>query len=301
MHLVQCSTLPYAQVMEWSLRELRFFVAAADEGSFTDAAVRLYVSQAAVSRTVAGLERTVGDRLLRRVPRGCELTSTGQQLLPHARRVLSEAARFTEFLTSRHGTLRLGYAWAALGRHTAPLQRAWAKEHEAIELELVRHNLPSAGLAEGLCDVAVVRRPVDEKRFESIVVGLERRLVAFASDDAQWSRRRQVSMAEIGDRVVIIDPRVGTTNSQLWLGDDHQPQFIEASDVDGWLDAIAAGRGVGTTAEATAHHHPRPGVAYRPIKDGPRIPVRLAWWRDDPPTGLNDLVNAITTVYATER
>ncbi|ONI76323.1 LysR family transcriptional regulator [Actinosynnema sp. ALI-1.44] len=285
--------------MDWSLRELRFFVAAAESGSFTDAAAQLHVSQAAVSRTIASLEKTVGDKLLWRVPRGCELTSTGQQVLPHARRVLSEADRFTEFLTVRQSVLRLGYAWAALGRHTARLRRNWGQRHDAIDLQLARHNSPTAGLAEGLCDVAIVRIPVDEKRFDSVVVGLERRLVAFASDDAQWSRRRQLSMAEIAGRTVIIDPRVGTTSSHLWSGAEHPPRFIESTDVDSWLDAIAAGRGVGTTAEATAHHHPRPGVTYRPIKDGPRIPVRLAWWRDNRLNGLRDLVDTITQLYAT--
>ena len=285
--------------MEWNLRELRFFVAAAEAGSFTDAAAQLYVSQAAVSRTIAGLERTVGDRVLRRVPRGCELTSTGQQVLPHARRVLAEAERFSEFLSSRRGVLRVGYAWAALGRHTARLQRDWAVRHEEVVLELVRHNSPTAGLAEGLCDVAIVRRPVDERRFDSVVVGLERRLAAFASDDPQWSRRRRLGMAEIADRTVVVDPRVGTTSGELWSGADHPPRFVESTDVDGWLDAIAAGRGVGTTAEATAHHHPRPGVTYRPIKDGPRIPVRLAWWHDHRPAGLGDLVDAATRLYAT--
>jgi DNA-binding transcriptional LysR family regulator len=284
--------------MDWTLRELRYFVAAAEAGSFTEAAAQLYVSQAAVSRTIAGLEKAVGDKLLRRVPRGCELTTTGQQILPQARRVLSEAENFTEFLTSRHGVLRLGYAWAAVGRHTARLQRDWAQHHDQIELQLVRHNSPTAGLAEGLCDAAVVRRPIDEKRFASVIVGLERRLVAFASDDAQWSRRRQLSMSEIADRTVIIDPRAGTTSGELWRS-DHQPQFIESTDVDTWLDAIAAGHGVGTTAEATAYHHPRPDVTYRPIKDGPRIPVRLAWWHDHRPHGLDDVVDAITRLYAT--
>ena len=283
--------------MDWSLRELRVFVTAAEAGSFTDAAAQLYVSQAAVSRTIAGLERTLGDMLLRRVPRGCELTSTGRQVLPQARRLLAEADRFTEFLATRHGVLRLGYAWAGLGRHTARLQRDWARCHEAIELELVRHNSPTAGLAEGLCDVAIVRRGVDDKRFDSVVVGLERRLVAFASDDPQWARRRQLSMNEIADRVVIIDPRVGTTSSRLWDGADRLPRFIESTDVDGWLDAIIAGRGVGTTAEATGHHHPRPGVTYRPIKDGPRIPVRLVWWADQRPAGLTALVDAVTQLY----
>lgn len=284
--------------MDWTLRELRFFVAAADGGSFTDAAAQLYVSQAAVSRTIAGLEKSVGHKLLRRVPRGCELTSTGHQVLPHARRVLAEADKFSDFLVSRHGVLRLGYAWAALGEYTTRLQRDWTKRHDRLDLELVRFNSPTAGLAEGRCDVAIVRRPLTEAGLESVVVGLERRLVAFAADDPQWSRRRQVSMAEIADRVVIIDPRVGTTTSQLWSDSDHQPSFIEVSDVDGWLDAITAGRGVGTTAQATAHHHPRPGVVYRPIKDGPRIPVRLAWWQDYRPPGLADLIDAVTRLYA---
>jgi DNA-binding transcriptional LysR family regulator len=297
--IVHVLELPYALVMDWTLRELRYFVVAAEAGSFTEAATQLYVSQAAVSRTIAGLEKIVGDRLLRRVPRGCELTTTGQQVLPHARRVLSEAESFTEFLTSRHGVLRLGYAWAAVGRRTARLQRDWAQRHGQVELQLVRHNSPTAGLAEGFCDAAIVRRPIDETRFASVVVGLERRLVAFASDDSQWSRRRQLSMAEIADRTVIIDPRVGTTTSELWHGSAHQPKFIESTDIDSWLDAIAAGRGVGTTADATAYHHPRHGVTYRPIKDGPRIPVKLAWWHDHRPHGLDDLIDAVTRLYAT--
>lgn len=297
MRIVQFTQLPYDRVMEWTLRELRFFVTAVEAGSFTDAAGLLYVSQAAVSRTIAGLEKTVGDRLVRRAPRGCELTSTGHQILPHARMVLAEAERFTEFLATRHGILRLGYAWSALGRHTAGLQRHWEQSHEAIELALIRHNSPTAGLAEGLCDVAIVRGPVDGKRFDSLVVGLERRLVAFASDDPQWKRRRQLSMAEIAERTVIIDPRLGTTSSRLWNRDDHPPRFIESTGVDGWLDAIAAGPGVGTTAEATAHHHLRPGVTYRPIKDGPPIPVSLVWWHGHDPHGLRELASAVTQLY----
>ena len=219
-------------------------------------------------------------------------------MLPEARRVLAEADNFTEFLSTRHNVLRLGYAWAALGRFTPLLQREWAQRHSTIDLDLIRHNSATSGLAEGLCDVAVVRRHVEDRRFDSVVVGLERRLVVFADDDPHWARRRQLSMGEISDRTVIIDRRSGTTSGDLWNTSEHAPLFIESSDVDSWLDAIAAGRGVGTTAEATAHHHRRPGVTYRPIKDGPRIPVRLLWWRDHRPTGLAELVDATTRLYA---
>lgn len=284
--------------MDWNLRELEYFVTAADTGSFTEAASRLCVSQAAVSRTIASLEKAVGGKLLRRVPRGCELTAIGQQVLPHARRVLAEAARFSEFLETRHGTLRLGYAWAALGRHSARLQRDWAAKHESVELELVRHNSPTAGLAEGFCDAAITRVPVDDARFDSVVVGLERRMVAYTSDDPQWARRRKLRMAEVAERTIVIMPGSGTTSHQLWSPAAQPRGFIEASGVDAWLDTIAAGRGVGTTAEATAHHHARPGIVYRPITDGPRIPVSLMWWRDSRPPALDDLVNAVTRLYA---
>ncbi|WP_053384086.1 LysR family transcriptional regulator [Leucobacter celer] len=284
--------------MDWTLRELRVFVVATETGSFTEAAGELHVSQASVSRTIAALERGVGERLLRRIPRGCEPTSLGWQVLPHARRVLAEADRFGEFLQTRHGRLRLGYAWAALGSRTRPLQRQWGEDHESIDLQLVRHNSPTAGLAEGLCDVAIVRRAVEDRRFESVVVGLEHRLVAFTADDAQWARRRRLSMAEIAERTVVIDPRAGTTSEALWHGAARTPRFIEATDVDGWLDTIAAGRGVGTTAAATADHHPRPGIKYRPVTDGPRIPVRLAWWRDAAPSGLAELIDAVTRLYS---
>ena len=284
--------------MDWSLRELRYFVTAADVGSFTDAAGELHVSQAAVSRTIASLERAVGDRVLRRIPRGCEPTATGQQLLPHARRVLAEADRFSDFLRSRHSTLRLGYAWAGLGRHTAALQRTWARDHDDIDLELVKRNTPTAGLVEGSCDVAILRRAADDPRLASVVVGLERRVVAFASDDPQWARRRSLSMAELAERTILIDSRTGSTTGELWAELPIRPIFVESGDVDQWLDAIAAGKAVGTTAEATARHHQRPGVTYRPVKDGPRIPVRLVWWREDRPRGLAELVDVVTRLYA---
>lgn len=284
--------------MDWSLRELEVFVMAADVGSFTDAAAELRISQAAVSRTIASLERSVGEQLLRRVPRGCELTTSGRALLPHARRVLAEAARFNQFLQTRQGELRLGYAWAALGRYTAPLQRQWPQECPETELKLVRHNSPTAGLAEGMCDVAIMRRAIDDRRFDSVVVGLERRFVAFAADDPEWSRRRQLSMAEIATRTIVIDTRVGSTTEDMWRDLEHPPRFIESTDVDSWLDTISAGRSIGTTSEATAEHHIRRSVTYRPVKDGPRIAVRLAWWRDARPNDLAELIDAVTRLYA---
>lgn len=282
--------------MAVDLAHLRCLVAVAETGTFTDAAIDLGVSQAAVSRSVAALESELGVELIRRGPRQSTPTPVGHMIVGQARRVLAEAARLVELATAGHATLRVGYAWAAVGKHTVALQRRWAQEHPGTDLRLMRLPTPTAGLAEGQCDAAITRVPVDGARFASEVVGLERRLAAFASD-GPLAKRRSLRMAEISEHTVLIDERTGTTSADLWPA-GRQPATIAASgDVDEWLNVIAAGTAIGTTSEATASQYPRPGVSFRPIADGPRIPVRVAWHKQNPHPAVGSLVELLTTLY----
>ncbi|MGW7203486.1 LysR family transcriptional regulator [Streptomyces sp. NPDC054837] len=281
--------------MDVDLRQLRCLVAIVDEGTFTDAALALGVSQAAVSRTLASFERALGVRLLRRTSREVTPTPTGLRVLTHARRVLAEVDDLVRDATSGHAHLRMGYAWSALGRHTLAFQRRWSQEHPATDLHLVRVNSATAGLAEGACDLAVVRRPVDERRFGSVIVGLERRLCAMAADDP-LARRRSVRLADLAERVLLVDRRTGTATADLWPP-DVRPATEETQDVDDWLNVIATGRCVGMTPESTANQYPRPGVVYRPVRDGEPIAVRLAWWRDDPHPATQAVRELLTSLY----
>lgn len=277
------------------LRQLRCLVAIVDEGTFTDAALALGVSQAAVSRTLASLERALGVRLLRRTSRSVTPTATGLRVVAHARRVLAEADALVREATSGHQILRIGYAWSALGRHTPTFQRRWAAAHPSTELRLIRVNSSTAGLAEGSCDLAVVRRPLEDRRFDSAIVGLERRLCAMAADDP-LAGRRSVRLADLSDHTLLIERRTGTTTPELWPPDS-RPATEETHDVDDWLTAISTGRRIGMTAEATARQYARPGVVYRPVRDAEPIAVRLAWWRDDPHPATQDVIELLTALY----
>ncbi|MYZ34959.1 LysR family transcriptional regulator, partial [Streptomyces sp. MnatMP-M17] len=75
------------------LDTVRTFVAAADAGQFREAAAELAVTQQAVSKRIAALERSLGVRLFTRTARGAELTIDGQAFLPHARELLRVAER----------------------------------------------------------------------------------------------------------------------------------------------------------------------------------------------------------------
>ncbi|MFJ2264199.1 LysR family transcriptional regulator [Streptomyces sp. NPDC087844] len=281
--------------MDVELRQLRCLVAIVDEGGFTDAAIALGVSQAAVSRTLASLERALEVRLLRRTSREVTPTATGLRVVAHARRVLGEVEGLVREAASGQSSLRIGYAWSALGRHTLAFQRAWAGAHPATELELVRANSATAGLAEGTCDLSVVRRPLDERRFDSVIVGLERRLCAMAADDPM-ARRRSVRLADLAGRTLLVDRRTGTTTTELWPP-DARPETRESHDIDDWLTTISTGRCVGMTAESTAHQYPRPGVVYRPVRDAEPIAVRLAWWRDDPHPAAAAVTELLSGLY----
>ncbi|MFJ9629298.1 LysR family transcriptional regulator [Streptomyces sp. NPDC091280] len=283
--------------MDLELRHLRCLVAIVDEGTFTDAAIALGVSQAAVSRTLAALERTLGVRLLRRTSREVAPTPIGLQVVAQARRVLAEADDLVRAATSGHTSLRVGYAWSALGRHTAAFQRRWAKAHPATDLHLIRLNSGTAGLAEGACDLAVTRRDLDERRFDSAIVGLERRMAAVSTEDV-LATGGPVRLADLAQRTLLVDRRSGTTTPELWPPGS-RPATEDVHDVDDWLTVISSGRAVGMTAESTAHQYPRPGVAYLPVLDAEPIVVRLAWWRDDPHPATQAVVELLTTLYRT--
>ena len=201
--------------MDLELRHLRCLVAIVDSGSFTDAAIELGISQAAVSRNLMALEKVLGVRLLHRTSRSVTPTTAGVHALAQARQVLAAADNLVAEATTGHTRLRIGHAWAAMGRHTREFQRRWAARYPDVELQLIRANSATGGLAEGLCDIAVLRTPVGGPRFDSTVVGHERRYCALAADDP-WAGRRSIRLGEIPERTVLVDRRTGTTTPDLW-------------------------------------------------------------------------------------
>ncbi len=281
--------------MDLELRHLRCLVAIVDSGSFTDAAIELGISQAAVSRNLIALERVPGVRLLHRTSRSVTPTTAGVHALAQARQVLAAADNLVAEATTGHTRLRIGHAWAAMGRHTREFQRRWAARYPDVELQLIRTNSATGGLAEGLCDIAVMRTAVDARRFDSAIVGHERRYCALAADDP-WARRRSVRLGEIADRTVLVDRRTGTTTPELWP-EGARPDIQDTRDIDDWLAVIAAGGVIGITPEGTTAQYRRDGVVFRPLRDAPPIAVRVIWRRHDPHPSTHAAIAMLAELY----
>jgi DNA-binding transcriptional LysR family regulator len=281
--------------MDLELRHLRCLVAIVDSATFTDAAIELRISQAAVSRNLIALEQVLGVRLLHRTSRTITPTTAGVHILAQARQVLAAADNLVAEAATGHTKLRIGHPWSAMGRHTREFQRRWAARYPGVELHLIRTNSATGGLAEGLCDMAVLRTAADSKHFSGAIVGHERRYCAIAADDP-WARRRSIRLEEVPQRTLLIDRRTGTTTPDLWPA-AMQPDIRETRDIDDWLSIIAAGGGIGITPEGTTAQYRRDGVVFRPLRDAPPIAVQMIWRRHDPHPSTHAAVAMLTELY----
>ena len=152
--------------MDFHSRDLRYFVAVVEEGGFSRAAERLFVSQPVLSRQVAKLERDLRVRLLEREPRHVRPTPAGEVLLEHARRMLADwALRHGEMLRldSESRSVLLVGQQTGIGRGL--VRRLINRLGQScpgwrIELRQISWEDPSAGVRSGQTDIGFVWLPV---------------------------------------------------------------------------------------------------------------------------------------------
>jgi DNA-binding transcriptional LysR family regulator len=147
------------------LDTVRTFVAAADLGQFQGAADDLEVTQQAVSKRIAALEKELGVRLFTRTARGATLTIDGQAFLPHARGLLAAAERAVAAVRPGQRALRVDVP----GRRFSParLLRAFREARPGTELDVVTladANAAIAAIDAGTIDAAIRAVSLPQRR-----------------------------------------------------------------------------------------------------------------------------------------
>ncbi len=124
-----------------NFRHLRAFAAIADAGGFARAAVRLNVSQPALSRQIHALEAELGVPLFDRIGRRVKLTSEGEDLLGRSRRLLADAESLGErarsLKTGQTGILRIGATPQVIENLLADFLAGYGRRHPGVEIHLV--------------------------------------------------------------------------------------------------------------------------------------------------------------------
>ncbi|MEO4048905.1 LysR family transcriptional regulator [Pseudomonas sp. CAU 1711] len=126
------------------LRQLRHFVALAEQGHFARAAEAVHLSQPALSRSIQALENGLGCRLVDRHSRGISLTAHGRLVLEHARRLLAGSRALSNAVSQlgnlASGELRLGAGPYPAARLVPRALGAFARQHPGVHLQLLIDN-----------------------------------------------------------------------------------------------------------------------------------------------------------------
>jgi DNA-binding transcriptional LysR family regulator len=193
------------------LRDLHIFFTAAQRGSMAKAAQTLGVTQPAVSKVIAGLEHTLGVRLLDRGARGVEPTKYGRALLARSNAAFDElrqSVRDIEFLADPTvGEVRIGCQETFAAAILPSVIRRFSKAYPRVVLHIEQLGslaAESSALRERTIDLGMflLVKPHDDKLFADdlkVEVLFHEQLVIVAGRQSHWARRRKVDLAELID------------------------------------------------------------------------------------------------------
>ena len=299
--------------MNIELRHLRYFVAVADEASFTAAAQRVHVAQQVLSAQIRQLEDAVGTQLLNRTNKGATLTPAGAAFLTVAQETLASldrgvaAARNAARAVS--GKLSVGIGSGCENETRTQLLTAFERAYPDVEIHLQDFNMPqpSAGLLDHSSDVALLRPPVAAPGIELAVVRSEPREFVLPAGHA-LAASEKLTLADVaGLPFVTADLATDGCEPRAWQdawlirprpGGDVPIIGATARTVDVWCEHVAAGHGIGLCPASAATFHGRPGVCFIPSAGLTPTTMCVAWRTGDTRPAVQRFVSLATESVA---
>jgi DNA-binding transcriptional LysR family regulator len=194
-------------------RQLQYFIAVAEELSFTRAAKRLHISQPPLSIQIKALEQEIGTSLLSRSRRKVELTPAGQLLLENAKKAIGHLEHTTDVVRraglGQAGVIRLAFTGSVPMREAfAKLLRTFRQSYPDVRFELqhMATGRQFEALAQDTIDVGILRPPASLARgrvIEQIPIWRERLMLFVPIDHPLAASRTPVKMAALIDQAFV--------------------------------------------------------------------------------------------------
>jgi DNA-binding transcriptional LysR family regulator len=266
----------------FDFRQLRYFIAVAEELSFTRAAQRLHLSQPPLSQQIQALEHDLGIRLLDRDKRNVTLTEPGKLFLEHARQILAMAddarIQVAEAAAGYSGHLRLAYTVSVSFHPALPqilIRMGQNAPNVRIWLSEMYTDPQFAAIRLGQIDVGLVRdvpgHEDDARALRVDVIDREPLLLALPSGH-RLADREQLELAEVAGEPFVIQPRelAATLYDRLVQlaakAGFHPVVRQQAQQLNGLLALVAAGIGM-ALVPASMRVVQLAGVSYVPLAD----------------------------------
>lgn len=278
--------------MDAHVRDLRYFVAVAEELSFTRAAAdRLHISQPALSKQIRHLERALRLPLFERRGRTVALTEAGAALLPRARQIIDQwedTERAMSDLASRQqSTLVVGFQ-TPIGRGLIPAVTATMQQvlpGWRLQFRQISWNDPAVGLDTGQVDVAVAWLPVPGNgELDWRVVATEDRWVALPAGH-RLAHRQAIAFDELIDEPFVALPPSAGALRDFWLATESRstPARVtaEVTTTDETFEAVASGLGVVLLSQGSAENCRREDISCHPVLGLSPSELAVVWRASD--------------------
>lgn len=281
--------------MPISIRQVRYFIAAAETGQISHAAMEMNISQSAVTAAIQALEGRLGVRLLDRSSAGVSLTPEGARFLNHARAIaaaVDDAVRSPLGQDSRvSGLLRLAVTYTVAGyfmaRHFARFRRAYP----GITVEMVElpRSAIETGLADGHIDTAVmlVSNIEGESALGHETLFRSRRRLWLPAEHPLLASDR-IGLADVAREpyIMLTVDEASATARRYWTQAGLRPNVTFAtSSVEAVRSMVAGGMGVTILSDMVYRPWSLEGqrIELRTLADEvPSMDVGLAWNRRRP-------------------
>ncbi|SEQ74383.1 MULTISPECIES: LysR substrate-binding domain-containing protein [Pseudomonas] len=276
-----------------SMRQLRYFVAAATTGRFSKAALDVHVSQSAITSAVAQLEENLGVNLFERQPYGVALTAEGHRFLQHARHILdtlNDALKEPLFLShTQEGVVRVGATYAVLGYFLPSLLARFKRSYPQVDIDLVDMDRPSIEQAvlEGRLDLGLIIVSNSEAidRFEHYVLIRSRRQLWLASHHPLMTKP-DITLKDVAEHAYILGTvEEGEASTQrYWQARGLEPRVaFRTSSMESVRGLVAHGFGVTILSDMVFRTWSLEGkkIEVRPLNDAvPPMELGLIWRPD---------------------
>jgi len=279
--------------MPFSIRQLRYAIAAADHGSFYRAARALDIEQSTLSRNILKLERAIGMAIFERSRSGVTMTLAGSAFIRGAKPMVASADKLVAMMRAagqgRAGGLRLGHNSSVSAGNLRATLISWREAHPDVEVESVEadRSVLLAGLDAGEIDIAIFMGAAGYDGFRCEPLWSERMLVALPTshplaerDVVHWTdlrtERLQLPAADPGPE--IRDMLLG----RLSLSGAKPDIQMHHSSRETILSILGGSAAVSIVCEGSTGTR-YPDVLYRPIhgEQGPALTGYSGCWRDD--------------------
>ncbi len=281
--------------MPITLKQLNYFIATAESGQVSHAAVELNISQSAVTAAIKALEEELGVRLLERTHSGVKLTIEGTRFLGHARNITGAVAAAVRSPLreprGHSGKLRLGMTYTVMGYFMSRHYSRFRKTYPNVSLEVVELSRTALerALAKGEVDMAVMlvsNLANTEDIAQEVLIRSTRRL--WLSSDHHLHERSEIGLADVAeeDYVMLTVDEARKTASRYWDAAGLSPRVVLAtSSVEAVRSLVASGVGVTILSDMVYRPWSLEGqrIEVRPLVEPiPSMDVGLAWARERP-------------------